>query len=190
MFVELLRDVSIGPVSEDPARISGRTISGLESVGNRWNWTLRLPTVDLIVWETLWVSGERELVLANQEVDPRLPLALSKLMSRRRAGLESADNFDFMSARRVDPDADGWPKHSNCRASDLVELIPPRTEEVLSDIGYLGCSTREETLGASGPNRNQLIGRFRPESRTATTGFYALTRVIPTLRHTRILEVL
>ena len=102
--------------------------------------------------------------------------------------MERALAFDYMSARRVDPDIEGWPKFSACTASDIAGLMPQATERTLRAIGYQGTATRHEALGSTGPNRNQFVAMFAPESRTAEMGFYVLTRVVPTLLSAGILR--
>lgn len=187
MSLVLLDGLAIGAAVALANQVSGTTSTGAAAVGKRWIWPLRLPQLDLAIWETLWSTGEREFVLADQEATPVMPLPLVKLMSRRRAGLERRPDFEFMSARRVDPDSKGWPRYSNCRSEDLGQLLPLGVRQVLHDLGLLDVVTRESALEATGPNRNQFIARFRPSTSDAVVCFYVLTRLAPTLRYTRLL---
>lgn len=187
MSVELMNGLAVGPVVALSKPVSGATSTGATAVGKRWIWPLSLPQLNLAIWETLWSTGEREFVLADQEATPIMPLPLVKLMSRRRAGLERRPDFEFMSARRVDPDSTGWPRHTNCRREDIDELVPSSAYKILRDLGFLDVVTRESALESTGPNRNQLIGRFQPSSSDGVVCFYVLTRVVPTLRQTNLL---
>ncbi len=152
------------------------------AVGRRWTWWLDAEGLQLAVWETQWSTGERDVVLGSQELEGSMPLMVAKLMSRRRALVEGSEQFEFMSARRVDPDSDGWPRFSACTHQDIQELVPPHAEAQIRALGYLGVISRQEALNADGPNRRQLIARFVPGARVASVSFYALTRIVPTLR--------
>jgi hypothetical protein len=185
--LELMAGLAIGAPLAPDKQVSGNTSTGASAVGKRWIWPLSLPQLNLAIWETLWSTGEREFVLADQEATPVMPLPLVKLMSRRRAGLERRPDFEFMSARRVDPDSKGWPRYSNCRPEDIDQLLPPSVRRLLLELGLIDVVSRESGLEATGPNRNQLIGRFRPSSSNAVVCFYVLTRVVPTLRQSDLL---
>ncbi len=161
--------------------VEGRTPSRQEAVGRRWHWGISATGIPLILWETQWSTGERDLVLGDQDLAHPAPVIVTKLMSRRRALIERRAEFDYMSARRVDPDLDGWPKFSACSALDIACLVPDEADKRLRALGYMGCASRFDTLGATGPNRQQLVAMFVPDARAAAVGFYALTRVVPTL---------
>lgn len=142
----------------------------------------------LLLWETQWSTGERELVLANQEVPSVTPVMLAKLMSRRRALLESTPSFDYVSARRVDPDTEDWPRFSSCSRVDLNQLVPSSALESLTSGGLLGFESRQAALGSSGPNRGQLIAMFEPGAHWAAMGFHVMTRVRLTLVKCALLD--
>lgn len=182
MRLELLSGLGLESQPEQASRVEGRTPSRQVANGNRWSWILYVREAPIIVWETQWSTGERDIVLANQELSGEKALLMTKLMSRRRALVEEAESFSYMSARRVDPDSDGWPRFSACDDADIHELIPGSSRQCLSEWGYLGVKNRREALSASGPNREQLIGMFAPGAEVAPIGFYALTRIVPTLR--------
>lgn len=185
--IELLEGVSFSDAPTGPAAVSGTTSSRESAEGRRWSWELRVRSLRYVVWETLWSTGERELVLADQDVTAETPISVAKLMSRRRALVESVRDLEYVSARQVLPDADGWPRFSNCCENDLRNLIPTDARAVLEQHGYLGHDTRASVLGSTGPNRNQLLGLFDPGSRVGAVGFYVLSRLIPTFRDAGIL---
>jgi hypothetical protein len=181
-LIDLLPGVSYARNPSDPESVSGSTASGDTAEGRRWSWELRIGDLPFAIWESLWSTGERELVLADQEVTSATPVSVCKLMSRRRALIEQGPNVLYVAARQVLPDADEWPRFSNCSEADLDRLIPPHAAAVLSRLGYLGYGTRADVLGSTARNRSQILGLFRPDSRAATVGFYILTRVLPTFR--------
>jgi len=187
-MIELLPSVLYAARPSEAEAVSGRTSSRDEAVGRRWSWELRVGDSEFAVWETVWSTGERELVLASQVMQASTPVSVANLMARRRALIEAGRDIEYMSARRVDPDADGWPRFSNCSENDLQVLIPQYSRAVLQELGYQGCATRMEVLGVSGPRRDQLLGVFKPGSRSAEVGFYVLTRLAPTFQHAGLLE--
>lgn len=188
MWVELLEGFEIETEPSMPDAVVGRTPSREEAVGRRWTWLISAGGVSLSLWETQWSTGERDVVLADQDLERSTSVLVTKLMSRRRALVERHDKFDYMSARRVDPDSEGWPKFSACTVLDLDRLVPPVAAERLGQLGYLGASSRLDVLGATGPNRQQLVAMFSPDARSAAVGFYSLTRVVPTLIKAGILK--
>lgn len=188
MWVELLDGFELETEPTDPVSLEGRTPSREDAVGRRWTWRVAADGVRLSLWETQWSTGERELVLADQNLSCPTPVMLGKLMSRRRALVERRATFDYMSARRVDPDAEGWPKFSACTKDDVSRLVPDVAERTLRTLGYLKTASRLEALVATGPNRNQLVALFEPDSRAAAVGFYSLTRVVPTLTRAGMLK--
>lgn len=188
MWTSLRPGLSVGIDPQLLGTVSGKTASRSEAVGRRWAWPLVAGSLSLFIWETLWSTSERELVLGDQDLEPLAPVALSKLMSRRRASVSIAESFEYMSARRVDPDSQDWPRLSECRSTDLSQLVPREATEALSTLGYRGCQTRQEILGATGPNRNHYVACFDPGARAASVSFYALTRVVPTLIRIQQLE--
>ena len=181
MWVELLDGLALLLEPSAAESIDGRTPSRQVAVGRRWSWEVEASGVSLSLWETQWSTGEREIVLADQDLGVATPVVLTKLMSRRRALVERRPEFDYMSARRVDPDSEGWPKFSACTSVDIAQLVPASAAQALSSLGYIGTGSRLHFLDATGPNRLQLIAMFAPEARAAAVGFYSLTRVVPTL---------
>jgi hypothetical protein len=187
-MIELFEGLSYSATPTGPEVVSGTTSSREVAEGRRWSWGLRVQNLQYAIWETLWSTGERELVLADQDVTAATPISVAKLMSRRRALVESVRDLEYVSARQVFPDADGWPRFSNCSENDLRNLIPTDARAVLEQHGYLGHDTRASVLGSAGPNRNQLLGLFDPGSRAGAVGFYVLSRLVPTFRDAGILD--
>jgi len=186
-MIELIDAVKHADDPGDSEAVIGRTSSGCDAEGRRWGWQLCVGICEFNIWETKWSTGEHEIVLAREVVQVSMPVSVTNLMARRRANIEKARDFEFMSVRRVDPDPNHWPRFSNCSEEDLLSLVPKGPMELLSVMGYLGSATRMDGLGATGRNRHQLIAMFRPDSRAAQVGFYVLTRLMPTLRRAGIL---
>jgi hypothetical protein len=181
-MIELLPLVKIADEPADKINVEGHTSSRVESEGERWSWALRAGESSLTVWQTFWRIGEHELVLAKHEVEASTPVIVLNLMARRRAPIELANDFEYMSARRVDPDSTGWPRFSNCSEYDLSSLIPAGAEKVIGMLGYRGSASRLKVFDATDRNRNQRVGLFHPGSHAAQVGFYVLSRIVPTLR--------
>jgi hypothetical protein len=181
-MIELLAGISYAAEPGSPESISGNTASREPAEGRRWTWEVLLGGAPFAIWETLWSTGERELVFADRDVTSTTPVSVAKLMSRRRASIEGVRDMEYIAARKVLPDSDDWPRFSNCTESDMQYLVPPTAAEVLHRLGYIGHDTRAAVLEATGPNRNQLLALFRPGSRAANVGFYLLSRVAPTFR--------
>lgn len=186
-MIELLPMVKTACEPADKIAVEGVTSSRVESEGERWSWALRAGEFNLSVWQTFWRTGEQELVLAKHEVEASTPVMIVNLMARRRALIELANDFEYMTARRVDPDATGWPRFANCSGDDLSALIPAGAEDVLASLGYRGSASRLELFDATDRNRHQRLGLFLPGSQAAEVGFYVLTRIVPTLRQARII---
>lgn len=188
MWVELLDGFELETEPSSAESVDGRTPSREVAVGRRWTWEIAASGISLALWETQWSTGEREVVLADQDLGGSTPVIMTKLMSRRRALVERRPEFDYVSARRVDPDSEGWPKFSACTPLDVSRLVPSNAHQALSALGYLGTGTRLELLDATGPNRQQLVAMFTPDARAAAVGFYSLTRVVPTLTRAGMLK--
>lgn len=186
-MIELIDSVKHTDDPGESEAVTGQTSSGCDAEGLRWAWPIRVGDCRFNIWETKWTTGEHEIVLAREVVQATMPVSVTNLMARRRANVEMVRGIEFMSVRRVDPDVNHWPRFSNCSEEDLQYLVPERSEELLSALGYLGSTSRMDGLGASGRNRHQLIAMFRPDSRAAQVGFYVLTRLVPTFRHAGIL---
>lgn len=180
-MIDLLPSVKIADMPVEKTEVEGHTASRVESDGERWSWPLTAGGFNLTIWQTRWRTGEQELVLAKHEVEASTPVMIVNLMGRRRALVESARDFEYMSARRVDPDSTGWPRFSNCSEDDLGFLIPSVAEDVLGVLGYRGSASRLELFNATDRNRNQRVALFRPGANAAEVGFYVLTRIVPTL---------
>jgi hypothetical protein len=180
-MLDLGMGVGLGPISDEAVRVAGQTISRQDSVGNRWSWPVRVGDLDLAVSETLWSTGEREVVLERPATIPALPMVVVNLMGRQRAGIAVGEAFEFITVRRVGPGADGRPRRKECRVDDVDELFSPRVRAELHRLGLIAIDTRAQLLGEEGRHRNHLIAAFASDDRQVGVAVYVLTRLMPTL---------
>src|SRR4051812_10061488 len=92
------------------AVVSGASASDQDAVGRRTTvFVFGGGIPDLLMWDTVWSTGERELVLARPDPSPAVPMALANLFGRRRAMVEAlpARNAEYMTVRAVVPDTHG-----------------------------------------------------------------------------------
>jgi hypothetical protein len=185
-MLDLGKGVELGQVSGESVRVRGQTISRQDAIGNRWSWPVRVGDFDFAIWETLWSTGERDLVLAKPETIPELPVEVVNLMGRQRAGVAVGDSFEFITARRVDPGVDGRPRRTECSADDINTLIPKLVRAELDQLGLIAIDTRARLLSEDGRHRNHLIAAFAAEDRRVGVAVYVLTRLMQTFARARL----
>ena len=178
-MLDLGMGVELGCVSDQSVRVTGQTISRQDSVGNRWSWPVTVGSHDFVVWETLWSTGERDLVLARPSVVPSLPIMVVNLMGHQRAGIATGKTFEFVTARKVDAAVDDRPRRTECRLGDIERLIPGNVRNDLDRLGLIAIDTRAQLIGDDGRHRNHLIATFASEHRQVGVAFYCLTRLVP-----------
>lgn len=163
--------------------VTGVTSGRQEAIGRRATWLIRSTVTELPVWDTVWSTGDREIVLARPDYVPQLPNALVNLMGRRRATVElRSDRRWLMTIRLVLPDATGWPRFKKCSRSELYDACGSVLVDRLREVGLVALGPKEEILGATGRNRDELCAITDDSLNPATIATYVVTRVWPTLR--------
>jgi hypothetical protein len=165
-------------------RVTGATSTGQDSVGRRVSWTMSMPGgPDLPVWETLWATGIREVVLGRGEVLPQLPAALANLIGRRRSQFSWDERVGGLltAVRLVRPDANQWPRFTSCDFPTLEEECGAGRIELLRQIGVRQIASKSEILGDVGRSRAQLCAVIDESATEAPVAVHLVTRVVPTL---------
>ncbi|AWK09606.1 hypothetical protein DDQ41_12500 [Streptomyces spongiicola] len=167
--------------------MDGQTLSKEPSSGAAEDWILKIKNrSDVVIRDTWWDNGERDLRTLIPSQLPTMPRPLVKLHERRRAGVYlTADGHTWMTAWIVVPrESDGWPLFRHVTSLDALDaacghdLLRAASEQGIADI-----ATKWDLLKDDGRNRNELCALFEPKADGAHVAFYAVTRVVPILRH-------
>jgi hypothetical protein len=162
--------------------VAGVTSGHQEAIGRRTTWLIQCNRTELPVWDTVWSTGDREIVLARPDYIPHLPTALVNLMGRRRATIElRQDRRWLMTIRLVLPDATGWPRFKKCSKAELYDACGSGLLDRLGEVGLVALGPKQEILGATGRNRDELCAITDDTVSPATIATYVVTRVVPTL---------
>ena len=172
--------------------VSGTTASRESAMGRRRIWTLRLSALSLPLWDTVWSTAEREIVLGALSTLPDgMPTALGALIGRRRLTINSGENRDWDTAtvRLVLPDATGWPRFQRCTYDELMsQACGERYVGSLSAAGVERLGTKEDLLEETGRSKNELCAFLDRESHEAGPVLFLVSRVVPVARAVGLLD--
>ncbi|WP_152448051.1 hypothetical protein [Nocardiopsis alkaliphila] len=90
-----------------------------------------------------------------------------------------------MTVKTVRPGKDDWPTQTSPSLESLHEICGKELVEAAIAQGIIALGPKVELLGAQDNDRtkNELRALFAPERNIAPIALYAITRVVPTLRH-------
>lgn len=164
-------------------RVEGRTCSGTPSHGTRTDWRLSVDgRSDLVVGDTSWDNGERDVVLVRPPQVPPLPGPLSTLLERRRGTVDSRGHRLLMAVGVVEPGDAGWPRLTWPGVDALIDVCGRDYYEAVFDHGVTQLDTRAVILGDESRHRTRLCALLDPSDDVATAALYVVTRVVPTLK--------
>ncbi|MGW6891049.1 hypothetical protein [Streptomyces chartreusis] len=177
-------------LSREPGttRVTGETCSGEVSSGLRSQWRLSVDGhPDLLFHDTAWRTAERDVVTARPSQVPMMPKPLSALLGRKRSGVrrlaERGRLHLLMAVCLILPDGEGWPRQKWCTADQLLDVCGAEVLEALNGHGVSRIDTREAILQEDGRQRNRLCALLDPDDEVAPVALYAVTHVVPILRH-------
>jgi hypothetical protein len=167
-------------------RVEGQTCSRQFSTGSRREWRLGVHgRPDLVLHDNRWDNGERDVVIARPEQVPPLPNPLSALLGKQRSQVDSHGHRLRMAICLIRPDAKGWPRKTFPSIDEVQGTCGPDLFQALYDHGVADIDTREAILGDDTRQRNRLCALLDPAKESAPIVLYAVTHVVPTLRHIR-----
>ena len=164
--------------------VFGQTCSEVDTTGTRTEWRLgNQGHPDLVIHDTRWRNGERDVVISRPEDVPPMPKPLSALLGRRRSQVVPHGEFLRMAVVLVHPDSNGWPKRRFCSLEELQDACGPQLFGALHDHGVTRIDTREAILGDDSRQRNRLLALLDPAEESAPIVLYTVTHIVPTLKH-------
>lgn len=89
----------------------------------------------------------------------------------------------MMAVCLILPDGEGWPRQKWCTADQLLDVCGTEVLEALNGHGVSRIDTREAILQEDGRQRNRLCALLDPDDEVAPVALYAVTHVVPTLKH-------
>ncbi|NNN34503.1 hypothetical protein HLK59_29915 [Streptomyces sp. S3(2020)] len=90
-----------------------------------------------------------------------------------------------MAVCLINPDAKGWPRKTFPSTDEVRGACGPDLFQALYNHGVVDIDTREAILGDDTRQRNRLCALLDPATESAPIVLYAVTHVVPTLRHIR-----
>ncbi len=189
MSVVLGEGLSLTPPAQ-VLRVEGQTSQKNLSTGSAHDWDFGIEGhASLVIRDTHWENGERDLRPVMPESESAdLPRALALLHGKRRAGIHKApggQGISWMTVKTVRPGKDDWPTQTSPSLESLHEICGKELVEAAIAQGIIALGPKVELLGAQDNDRtkNELRALFAPERNIAPIALYAITRVVPTLRH-------
>ncbi|PWK75064.1 hypothetical protein BCL76_101799 [Streptomyces sp. CG 926] len=185
MTISLGERLTLAPARQtaiEPAE----TCSGLISSGTATDRALSVDgRPELTVRDIRWRNGERDVRMHLPDVLPEMPRALAKLHDRRRAGVyRTDDGRTWMTAWSVLPGDGDWPKWRRpTGVGELGALCGADRLRVVHDHGVVEIGSKEALLGDPGRTRRQLCALLDDDVEAAPAVLYAVTRLVPVLRH-------
>ncbi|WP_285730385.1 hypothetical protein [Nocardiopsis sp. ATB16-24] len=189
MSVVLGEGLTLAPPAR-AVRVEGQTSQKKLSAGSAHDWTLGIEGhASLTIRDTHWENGERDLrPMMPEPGSADIPLALALLHGKRRAGIYKVSHrqeLSWMTVDTVRPGKDEWPSRTSPSLEGLHEICGKERVEAAIAQGIVSLGTKAELLGAEDNDRtkNGLRALFDPNRHVAPVALYAVTRVVPTLRH-------
>jgi hypothetical protein len=167
------------------SRVHGQTASREQSSGLRTEWQVGIPGhPGLLIHDTAWQNGEREIVIARPDEVPPMPKELSALLGRMRAGVTRHD----AKLLRMDVYMAVWDAKDN-RArkmwpapEEFEDACGPAIYGTLLGLGVVKVDTRRVIQGDESRQQNRTAALLDPAAQGAPIALYAASRVVPTLR--------
>lgn len=148
-------------------------------------WDLEIPgRPSLVIRDTSWTNGERDVVLHRTETLPEMPARLTQLFNRERAGIHpvNADRRRILAYLAVPEDGRDRPRRR--RSLTVQELVTACNAawfaQLLGAAGVRLASPLDPLSGEPGRGEHEI--HFDVDDTYTPVLAYVLTRLVPTLR--------
>jgi hypothetical protein len=165
--------------------IEGQSVSGVFGKGMSYFSRLTGPGMNLLLSDTTWVSGERDIQAVRRNDSDEI---YDQLIHRLRISISPSTKFpklSFMEMRIATPDDDsGRATVKKLDRDELAKLIGRDVFPLLSSIRGVIPGTRESLMGDVSRRRSELAVVFNAQDRLVPTIVWTLVRGIALGRQT------
>ncbi|MZD19606.1 MULTISPECIES: hypothetical protein [Streptomyces] len=172
---------------EEPFTVTGLTFTKERSQGIAGDWLLTVKgRPSITVRDITWEVGERDIRTIMSEQLPEMPREMAKFYERRRAGVYYCDAYHtWMTARTITFQPDGWPLHQQQPTLDALDAVcDAKFIQAACRLGITDIGPKGEVITRDRPGKGELCALFEPDCEEGThAAFYAVTRILPVLRH-------
>ena len=166
--------------------IEGQSVSGVFGKGSAYFSKITGPGMDLLVADTTWISGERDIQAVRRNDSDEL---FDQLVNRLRISVAPTERFpklSLMEMRLAVPHSDGSRASAKKFTQEEVAAVIGRDIfPLLSSVRGVIPGTRESLLKDEGRRRTELAVVFNSVDRIAPVLVWTLTRGIALLKFTK-----
>jgi len=163
--------------------IEGQSVSGVFGKGYSYFSRLRGPNMNLLVADTTWATGERDVQAVRRYDSDEI---FDQLINRLRISVgrtEKYPNLSLMEMRLATPNLDGSKASAKkFNQEEVASVIGRDVFPLLSKVRGLIPGTRENLIGDKGLRRTELAVVFNSTDRISPVLIWALTRGIALAR--------
>jgi len=165
--------------------IEGQSVSGSFGKGSAYFSRVKGPGMDILVADTTWISGERDIQAVRRNDSDEL---FDQLINRLRISVSPTERFpklSLMEMRLAVPHSDGSRASAKKFTQEEVAAVIGRDIfPLLTSVRGVIAGTRESLLKDDGRRRTELGVVFNSSDRIAPVVVWTLTRGIALLRFT------
>jgi Domain of unknown function (DUF4338) len=174
--------IEVGIASNE---VEGQSVSGIFGKGNAYFSRLTGPSMELILSDTTWISGERDIQAVRRNDSDEL---FDQLVNRLRISVNPTEKYphlSLMEMRLATPHSDGSRATAKKFTREEVKaVIGKDIFPLLASIRGVIPGTRESLLKDNSRRRTELAVVFNSNDRVAPLVVWALTRAIALLKFT------
>jgi hypothetical protein len=175
-------EIEVGIGAND---VEGQSVSGVFGKGSAYFSKLTGPSMELILADTTWASGERDVQAVRRNDSDEL---FDQLVNRLRISVNPTEKFprlSLMEMRLATPHSDGSRATAKKFTQEEVTAVIGRDIfPLLSSIRGVIPGTRESLLKDDSRRRTELAVVFNSNDRIAPLVVWSLTRGIALLKFT------
>lgn len=164
-------------------QVEGQSVSGVFGKGDAYFSRLTGPAMELILADTTWVTGERDIQAVRRNESDEL---FDQLINRLRISVNPTEKFpklSLMEMRLATPHSDGSRATAKKFTQEEVTAVIGRDIfPLLSSIRGVIPGTRESLLKDDSRRRTELAVVFNSNDRIAPLVVWSLTRGIALLK--------
>jgi len=164
-------------------QIEGQSVSGVFGKGSSYFSRVKGPGMDLLIADTTWITGERDIQAVRRNDSDEL---FDQLINRLRISISTTERFpklSLMEMRLAVPHSDGSRASAKKFTQEQVTaVIGKDIFPLLSSVRGVIPGTRESLLKDDGRRRTELGVVFNSTDRIAPVLVWTLTRGIALLR--------
>jgi len=165
--------------------IEGQSVSGSFGKGSAYFSRVKGPGMDILVADTTWISGERDIQAVRRNDSDEL---FDQLINRLRISVSPTERFpklSLMEMRLAVPHSDGSRASAKKFTQEEVAAVIGRDIfPLLTSVRGVIAGTRESLLKDDGRRRTELGVVFNSSDRIAPVIVWTLTRGIALLKFT------